>query len=93
VHPEAPAAYLIGLGVEVLFGLLKKRPPTTRRLLLGKTAKLTFDTSRAKCVLGWTPEIHWQEGLRRAVAAAGNAEPDQRRSARRPSAVSGEPAR
>jgi 2-alkyl-3-oxoalkanoate reductase len=86
-------AYLIGLGVEVLFGLLKKRPPTTRRLLLGKTAKLTFDTSRAKCVLGWTPEIHWQEGLRRAVAAAGNAEPDQRRSARRPSAVSGEPAR
>jgi 2-alkyl-3-oxoalkanoate reductase len=67
--PKA-AAYLIGLGVEALSAVMKKRPPTTRRLLLGKTAKLSFDTHRAKKILGWTPSVRWQEGLRRAVSAA-----------------------
>jgi nucleoside-diphosphate-sugar epimerase len=62
-----PAAYLIGFGVEALAGALKKRPPTTRRLLIGKTAKLSFDTTRAKRILGWQPAVSWQEGLRRGV--------------------------
>ena len=64
------AAYLIGAGVEGIAGLARKKAPTTRRLLLGKTVKLAFDTSRAKRVLGWSPEVSWQEGLRRAVEAA-----------------------
>jgi predicted dehydrogenase/nucleoside-diphosphate-sugar epimerase len=63
-----PAAWLIGLGVETAAGALRRKPPTTRALLLGKTAKLSFDTSRAKRVLGWTPAVHWSEGLRLAVA-------------------------
>jgi nucleoside-diphosphate-sugar epimerase len=61
------AAWLIGLGVETASGVLRRKPPTTRALLLGKTAKLSFDTSRAKRVLGWTPAVSWDEGLRRAV--------------------------
>ena len=63
-----PAAWLIGLGVETAAGVLRQKPPTTRQLLLGKTAKLAFDCSRAKRVLGWTPTVSWDEGLRRAVA-------------------------
>jgi nucleoside-diphosphate-sugar epimerase/predicted dehydrogenase len=63
-----PAAWLIGLGVETAAGALRIKPPTTRGLLLGKTAKLSFDCSRAKRVLGWTPAVGWEEGLRRAVA-------------------------
>lgn len=62
-----PAAYLIGLGVERAAGMMKRKPPTTRRLLVGKTAKLSFDCSRARRVLGWTPRVQWDEGLRRAV--------------------------
>jgi nucleoside-diphosphate-sugar epimerase/predicted dehydrogenase len=66
-----PAAYLVGLGVEALARVTKLAPPTTRQLMLGKTRKLFFDCSRAKRILGWTPEVRWEEGLRRAVAAAG----------------------
>lgn len=62
-----PAAYLIGLGVERAAGVLKRKPPTTRRLLVGKTVKLSFDCSRARRVLGWSPTVPWDEGLRRAV--------------------------
>jgi nucleoside-diphosphate-sugar epimerase len=62
-----PAAYLIGLGVERAAGVLKRKPPTTRRLLVGKTVKLSFDCSRARRILGWTPRVPWDEGLRRAV--------------------------
>lgn len=62
-----PAAYLIGLGVERAAGMMKRKPPTTRRLLVGKTVKLSFDCSRARRVLGWTPRVQWDEGLRRAV--------------------------
>jgi nucleoside-diphosphate-sugar epimerase len=60
-------AFMVGLGVEGLAGAARKRPPTTRRLLLGKTVKLTFDCTRAKDVLGWTPAVRWREGLRAAV--------------------------
>jgi predicted dehydrogenase/nucleoside-diphosphate-sugar epimerase len=63
------AAYLIGAGVEGIAGLARIKAPTTRRLLLGKTVKLAFDTSRAKRVLGWEPEVSWEEGLQRAVEA------------------------
>ena len=63
-----PAAWLIGIGVETAAGALRRKPPTTRKLLLGKTAKLAFDCSRAKRVLGWRPTVSWDEGLRRAVA-------------------------
>ncbi|MEO7963703.1 MAG: NAD-dependent epimerase/dehydratase family protein, partial [Gemmatimonadaceae bacterium] len=63
-----PVAWLIGLGVETAAGVLRQKPPTTRQLLLGKTTKLAFDCSRAKRVLGWTPTVSWEEGLRRAVA-------------------------
>ena len=63
-------AYLIGLGVEALAAALRKRPPTTRRLLMGKTVKLSFDTSHAKRILGWQPAVPWEEGLRRGVAWA-----------------------
>jgi nucleoside-diphosphate-sugar epimerase/predicted dehydrogenase len=63
-----PAAWLIGLGVETAAGALRIKPPTTRSLLLGKTAKLSFDCSRAKRVLGWAPAVSWEEGLRFAVA-------------------------
>jgi nucleoside-diphosphate-sugar epimerase len=45
-----------------------KAPPTTRRLLLGKTAKVRFDTARAKNILGWRPAVPWREGMSRAVA-------------------------
>ncbi len=62
-----PVAFMVGLGVEGLAGIARKTPPTTRRLLLGKTVKLTFDCSRAKDVLGWVPEVRWREGLRAAV--------------------------
>jgi nucleoside-diphosphate-sugar epimerase/predicted dehydrogenase len=62
-----PAAWLIGLGVERAAGVMKRKPPTTRRLLVGKTVKLSFDCSRAKRLLGWTPRVRWDEGLRRAV--------------------------
>ncbi|HEU4699648.1 MAG TPA: NAD-dependent epimerase/dehydratase family protein [Gemmatimonadales bacterium] len=64
-------AWVIGAGVETLCRALGKSPPTTRRLLLGKTTKLRFDCSRAKEVLGWRPAVGWEEGLRRAVEAAG----------------------
>ena len=67
------AAWMIGLGVETAAGLLKRKPPTTRRLLIGKTAKLAFDCRRAKSVLGWSPAVSWREGLRRAVEWSGDA--------------------
>ncbi len=60
-------AWSMGAGVEVLSRALKKKPPTTRRLLIGKTRKLHFDCSRAKRVLGWQPVVSWEEGLERAV--------------------------
>ena len=63
-----PVAWMIGLGVERAAAVLRIKPPTTRALLLGKTAKLAFDCSRAKRVLGWSPAVGWEEGLRRAVA-------------------------
>ena len=65
-----PVVWGIGLGVEALSAALRRKPPTTRRLLRGKTVKLAFDTSRAKEVLGWTPAVRWDEGLRRAVDSA-----------------------
>lgn len=64
------AAYLIGAGVEGAARVARIKPPTTRRLLRGKTVKLAFDTTRAKRILRWAPEVSWQEGLRRAVDAA-----------------------
>jgi nucleoside-diphosphate-sugar epimerase len=69
------AAHAIGAGVEALFAALGRKPPTTRRLLLGKTAKISFDTTRAKQVLGWEPRIGWQEGLERNVASASRRTP------------------
>lgn len=60
-------AYLIGLGVESAAKLVRMPPPTTRRLLMGKTHKVRFDCSRAKEVLGWTPVTSWEEGLQRNV--------------------------
>lgn len=66
-----PAAYLIGAGVEGLAAISRMKAPTTRRLLLGKTVKLAFDTTRAKRILGWTPAVEWEEGLRRAVSGEG----------------------
>lgn len=65
-----PVVWGIGLGVEALSAVLRRKPPTTRRLLRGKTVKLSFDTERARSGLGWTPAIGWEEGLRRAVDAA-----------------------
>lgn len=65
-----PIAYALGLGVETAARLTKRKPPTTRRLLLGKTTKLAFDCSRAARVLGWRPAVSWEEGLRRAVVWA-----------------------
>jgi nucleoside-diphosphate-sugar epimerase/predicted dehydrogenase len=65
-----PVVWGIGLGVEALARALGRKPPTTRRLLRGKTVKLRFDTARAKEVLGWRPEVGWEEGLQRAVEAA-----------------------
>jgi nucleoside-diphosphate-sugar epimerase len=62
-----PAAWSIGLGVETVARVLRRKPPTTRHLLLGKTVKLGFDTSRARQVLGWTPAVSWEEGLERAL--------------------------
>lgn len=56
-------AHLVGLGVEGAARLARVNPPTTRRLLLGKTHKITFDCTRAREVLGWTPEVGWEEGL------------------------------
>lgn len=64
-----PAVWAIGLGVETLSGALRRKPPTTRRLLRGKTVKLRFDTSRAQQVLGWKPTVGWEEGVRRSVEA------------------------
>ena len=61
------AAYVLGLGVESVARMTRRKPPTTRRLLLGKTTKLRFDTSRAKQILGWQPAVPWKIGLRRAV--------------------------
>ena len=63
-----PVAHLIGLAVEAAFAAMGKAPPTTRRLLLGKTAKVRFDTARAKNILGWRPAVPWREGMSRAVA-------------------------
>ena len=62
-----PLAFMVGLGVEGLAGVARRKPPTTRRLLLGKTVKLTFDCSRAREVLGWTSDVSWEDGLRAAV--------------------------
>ena len=64
------AAWLIGLGVEGLSAALRRRPPTTRRLMTGKTVKLRFDTSRARKVLGWVPRVAWEEGVERGLAWA-----------------------
>src|SRR5690606_42146191 len=61
---------LIGLGVETAAKLVRMQPPTTRRLLVGKTHKVIFDCARAKQVLGWSPEVSWTEGLERNVAWA-----------------------
>lgn len=72
--PKA-GAYLIGAAIESLAGAARKKPPTTRRLLLGKTTKLTFDSSRAKKILGWRPEVAWEEGLRRSVAWEADKQP------------------
>jgi nucleoside-diphosphate-sugar epimerase len=63
-------AWMAGLAAELGSAALHRPPPTTRRLLLGKTAKPVFDCSRARSVLGWNPAVHWREGLRRAVAWA-----------------------
>jgi len=56
-------AHLLGFGVESAARLARVNPPTTRRLLLGKTHKITFDCTRAREVLGWTPTVGWEEGL------------------------------
>lgn len=56
-------AHLLGFGVESAARLARLTPPTTRRLLVGKTHKITYDCSRAKEVLGWSPEVRWEEGL------------------------------
>jgi nucleoside-diphosphate-sugar epimerase/predicted dehydrogenase len=66
-----PVAALLGLGAEAAGAMLRTPPPATRALLRSRCAKLSFDTSRAQRVLGWAPRVDWEEGLRRAVAAAG----------------------
>lgn len=86
-----PGAFLIGAAVEGIAGAARIKPPTTRRLLLGKTTKIAFDTSRAKRVLGWRPDVAWEEGLQRAVEWAGEAQPESApRPERRPAPLEGE---
>lgn len=57
----------LGLTIEALSKIARQAPKTTRRLLLGKTIKLRFDCSRAARVLGWVPQVGWEEGLRRTI--------------------------
>ena len=66
-----PVASLLGLGAQAAATVLGSPPPTTRRELLARSAKLSYDTSRARRVLGWAPRVRWEEGIRRAVEAAG----------------------
>lgn len=62
-----PAATLLGLGVETAARVMKRDAPTSRRLLRGKWVRVSFDCSRAERILGWNPEVSWEEGLQRAV--------------------------
>lgn len=63
--PSVPSAllYLAGLGAELVFAPLGKEPPLSRRTLRFFSGNTSFDTERARGVLGFRPRYSLEAGL------------------------------
>jgi len=64
--PLAPMLVLAG-AVEAVCARLKVDPPIYRRRMDFFHSDSAFDTSRARRVLGWQPQVDLQEGIRRTL--------------------------
>jgi nucleoside-diphosphate-sugar epimerase len=66
--PKIRIPYLFGVVLatfaEAMFWLIKKEPPISRRTLEFFNTNNAFDISKAKKILGFNPEISFEEGLR-----------------------------
>jgi nucleoside-diphosphate-sugar epimerase len=69
---KIPVACLLAAaaGIEVLGKLLKRGVPLSRYKIRALKPLSPLDTSAAKSLLGWKPEVGVKEGLRRTFAAA-----------------------
>lgn len=55
--------WLMGVGAELVFSVLGREPPLSRRTLRFFTGNTAFDTSRAERLLGFTPRYDLARGL------------------------------
>jgi nucleoside-diphosphate-sugar epimerase len=65
IHVPLAVVYGLALGVEVLGGLLGRRPPLSRYRVRSALAPLVFDCSAARERLGWKPRTGVVAGLDR----------------------------
>jgi nucleoside-diphosphate-sugar epimerase/predicted dehydrogenase len=67
---RAPVVLLLlaAMGVELLGALLKRDVPLSRYRIRSLKPLAPFDISEARDILGWTPSVGIQEGLRRTFA-------------------------
>ena len=68
-HPPAPAPSLPGRVVRKVLRLLGKTPPPAPFPFLGRvqreTIRITFSNEKARRLLGWSPRVDFDEGVRR----------------------------
>jgi nucleoside-diphosphate-sugar epimerase len=67
----APLLYLAGSGAELLFGLLGKEPPLSRRTLRFFSGNTSFRTERARRALGFVPRYSLRAGLEETARIRG----------------------
>jgi nucleoside-diphosphate-sugar epimerase len=67
-HIPLPMAMALALLMESAARLTRRKPMLTRELVRGFAATRAFDTSKARCELGFHPEIGLDEGIRATIS-------------------------
>ena len=68
-HIPLLAAMTMALLMESIARLTRRKPMLTREVVRGFTATRAFDTSKARCELGFQPRINLGDGIRATIQA------------------------
>ena len=65
VHVPRPLVFALGKLSELPFAVIRKQSPVASYRLKSALARLTYDSQRARDLLGWQPRVGVREGIKR----------------------------